>query len=155
MRKKRLKKFLTFVESNVLQLEEKIINGEEPLPGEMTYMVFLNSDVGFIYCGGFLISPIYALTAAHCIVPYKGIRNPKYGGLHAKVGSHTPRDGIRYDIKHLDYYDGYTWWNLFSGYGDIGLVTVSDIYNCIVILYRDYEIHTTLHYLNLHREKWK
>ena len=116
---------MTFIESNASELEDKIVNGEEAPPGEMTYMVSIKDESDRHTCGGFLISLIHVLTAAHCLIPYKEIRIPKYGGLYVKVGSHKLSEGgQRYNIKHLDYYKKYRWYNVFSGFGDIGLITV-------------------------------
>jgi len=45
----------------------KIVNGEETVPGSLPWMVSLEDESGFYYCGGSIISSRYILTAAHCV----------------------------------------------------------------------------------------
>ena len=44
----------------------KIVNGEEADAFQTPWMVSLQDDTGFHFCGGSLIQPDVVLTAAHC-----------------------------------------------------------------------------------------
>ena len=56
----------------------KIIDGEEAVPGRYPYQVTLFKQSGGIGCGGSLIHPEWVLTAAHCENHYTQVRISHY-----------------------------------------------------------------------------
>lgn len=51
-----------------LNANQRIVNGENAVPGSWPWQVSLQDTSGFHFCGGSLISPNWVVTAAHCNV---------------------------------------------------------------------------------------
>ena len=96
----------------------RIIGGAEVTPHTFPYQVALSigSTSTNLFCSGSLISPIYVLTAAHCILG----RN--ISTIFAVVGEHNinaPGDGEQYisiqtALIHPRYNESETWSNNFA-----------------------------------------
>uniref|UniRef100_A0A8I3NCY4 Chymotrypsin like n=1 Tax=Canis lupus familiaris TaxID=9615 RepID=A0A8I3NCY4_CANLF len=52
----------------VLSFSQRIVNGENAVPGSWPWQVSLQDKSGFHFCGGSLISQSWVVTAAHCNV---------------------------------------------------------------------------------------
>uniref|UniRef100_A0A7N5KAQ5 Proteasome 20S subunit beta 10 n=1 Tax=Ailuropoda melanoleuca TaxID=9646 RepID=A0A7N5KAQ5_AILME len=52
----------------VLSFSQRIVNGENAVPGSWPWQVSLQDRSGFHFCGGSLISQSWVVTAAHCSV---------------------------------------------------------------------------------------
>ncbi|XP_073736209.1 chymotrypsin-like protease CTRL-1 isoform X1 [Callorhinus ursinus] len=52
----------------VLSFSQRIVNGENAVPGSWPWQVSLQDRSGFHFCGGSLISQSWVVTAAHCNV---------------------------------------------------------------------------------------
>uniref|UniRef100_A0A081DUB0 coagulation factor Xa n=1 Tax=Echis coloratus TaxID=64175 RepID=A0A081DUB0_ECHCO len=52
----------------------RVVNGTDCKPGECPWQALLINDQGDGFCGGTILSPIYVLTAAHCMNQTKHIK---------------------------------------------------------------------------------
>ncbi|XP_037322639.2 coagulation factor IXb isoform X2 [Pungitius pungitius] len=69
--------------------DQRIVGGNDAIPGEIPWQVALmsHSDVlqrAEVFCGGSLISELWVLTAAHCLVP----NDVKRQNFFVRVGEH-------------------------------------------------------------------
>lgn len=74
--------------------DSRIVGGVEATPGEMPFIVSLQTD-GRHFCGGSLIGPDVVLTAAHCVLAVND--------FEVAIGLHSLRDVQkveRFDVKN-------------------------------------------------------
>ncbi|KAL0151331.1 hypothetical protein M9458_053325 [Cirrhinus mrigala] len=80
-----------------------IVNGKEAKPHSRPYMVSLQKNKKH-FCGGFLISDYFVLTAAHCLIDRNGILTAVVGAHNLKKKNEgSVRIGVKSYHMHPDY----------------------------------------------------
>mgnify|MGYP003574005532 CR=1 FL=1 len=81
----------------------RVVGGWESRENEFPYQINLQRSSGSQFCGAVIVSPNYALTAAHCVSGSSASNVFSVLGAHTRSGSEGNRVGTSNIIVHEDY----------------------------------------------------